>query len=59
MRAALPSLTAQAERLIELGVPGRVGLPASLLRDVTAADVPQALLAVHPAGRRRPPSPRC
>ncbi|MFJ6788639.1 DUF5701 family protein [Streptomyces angustmyceticus] len=48
----LPSLTAQAERLIELGVHTIAGLPAAELRTfAAAAGVPDghgALLAVHP-----------
>ena len=42
VRAVLPSLTAQAERLI------RLGLPASVLAGVTDSDVPDALLVIHP-----------
>ncbi|MCZ1008714.1 DUF5701 family protein [Streptomyces lydicus] len=48
----LPAVTAQAERLIELGVHKIAGLPAAELRTfAAAADVPaghSALLAVHP-----------
>ncbi|MGI5259074.1 DUF5701 family protein [Streptomyces angustmyceticus] len=48
----LPALTAQAERLIELGVHTIAGLPAAELRTfAAAAGVPDghgALLAVHP-----------
>ncbi|GAA5041346.1 DUF5701 family protein [Streptomyces similanensis] len=50
---ALPALSAQAERLIELGVHESAGLPAAELRAfAAAADAPvggdSALLAVHP-----------
>ncbi|SOE13161.1 hypothetical protein SAMN06272775_4144 [Streptomyces sp. 2323.1] len=49
---ALPALSAQAERLIELGVHELAGLPAAELRTFAAAVAPAggdgALLAVHP-----------
>jgi Family of unknown function (DUF5701) len=47
----LPSPTAQAERLVELGVPELAGLPAADLRAAAAAAGPRdgALLVVHPA----------
>ncbi|MFE0649535.1 DUF5701 family protein [Streptomyces sp. NPDC059534] len=47
----LPSLTAQAELLSELGVPERAGIPADVLRafvEAAGADRTDALLAVHP-----------
>ena len=51
----LPSLPAQANRLIELGVHELAGLPAGQLRAAAAAaDAPGALLAIHP--ERVPPS---
>ena len=54
MRAALPSLTVQADRLLELGVPDLIGLAPKALREAAGADVPGALLAIHP--RRAPAS---
>ncbi|AXE28215.1 hypothetical protein C0216_32560 (plasmid) [Streptomyces globosus] len=47
----LPSLHAQAERLIELGVPEQAGIPAEQLRAYAATaggDGGDLLLAVHP-----------
>ncbi|WP_284581968.1 DUF5701 family protein [Streptomyces sp. 2P-4] len=47
----LPSLPAQAERLIELGVPEQAGIPAEQLRAYAATaggDGGDLLLAVHP-----------
>ena len=44
---ALPSLSEQAERLIELGVHHLAGLPVERLRDVPHR--PDSLLVIHPA----------
>lgn len=45
----LPTLTAQAEHLIDLGIHARAGLAAEELRAFAAdAEVEQALLVVHP-----------
>lgn len=46
--APLPSLAAQAERLIELGVPGIAGVPAAELRAFADGGGEDVLLAVHP-----------
>src|SRR5206468_3024523 len=46
--AALPALTAQAERLIELGADELAGLPAADLRAAARTDRDDALLVVHP-----------
>ncbi|MFD0356234.1 DUF5701 family protein [Streptomyces sp. NPDC127110] len=45
---ALPPLSVQAERLIELGVPGIAGIPAAELRAFADAGADGGLLAVHP-----------
>ncbi|GLX23549.1 hypothetical protein Slala02_72220 [Streptomyces lavendulae subsp. lavendulae] len=45
---ALPPLPAQAERLIELGVPGIAGISAAELRAFAGAGGDGVLLAVHP-----------
>lgn len=44
----LPSLTDQAERLIQLGVHDRAGLPADQLRAAAASSGTGALLVIHP-----------
>lgn len=45
----LPTLAAQAETLIALGVPGLAGIPADTLRAIRRDDPSErALLAVHP-----------
>ncbi|WP_033288918.1 DUF5701 family protein [Amycolatopsis jejuensis] len=45
---ALPALPAQAERLIELGIPGVANIPADTLRAFAAHTGSDGLLTIHP-----------
>src|SRR4051794_6772712 len=45
---SLPPLTAQAERLIELGVHELAAVPATELRAAAASEAPGPLLVIHP-----------
>jgi hypothetical protein len=47
--SALPALTEQADRLVDLGIHRLAGWPATRLREVAdTADAPGALLVLHP-----------
>ncbi|WP_155368914.1 DUF5701 family protein [Catellatospora vulcania] len=54
MPAPLPTLSAQADRLVELGLHEAAGLTAAQVREAAEAGAPDALLVIHPG--RVPPS---